>query len=342
MAKLLRESQLYQGVDIIKNGGTVAFRTETVYGLGADATNDEAIKKIFQAKARPQENPLIIHFASLDHLRFFFPNIDSVALSILTKVKSALTILLPKPEDCLISPVAYGGGDFVAVRIPNCNFSKRFIRACGVPLAAPSANTSSRPSTTRWEDVVADLDQKADAVFMGRHSSIGLESTVIHLTPQNTIEVLRQGGASIQLLKNKTGLPVTLATHEEQLKSSPGTRFKHYSPSVPLYIGWPRGYCHETDFTEMVERINNFAATRHTIVLCATQHYRKYPGLTLIPLGRNAKQISYNLFKAIRVAEKMILAGEGSGAIVVEAFEDTDKFLSINERLSKASDGKHV
>ena len=317
ITKLLKESQLKEAAAIIKAGGTVAFRTETVYGLGADAGNPDAVKKIYLAKARPPTNPLIIHFHSIAHLRSHFPNTPDDILRLLTRVKQALTIVLPLPEGSTIAPIALAGNKTVAVRIPACKLARKFIKLCGTPLAAPSANTSTRPSPTRWTDVYDDLNQRIDAIIMSKPSTVGLESTVVF--PNNgTLSVLRQGGVNLLELSRKCNLPVELNSDETKTVRSPGTKFKHYTPSVPLVV--------LADPTEIRTRAEQESA----VILTRTQNQKKYPGLKVIPLGKTAREVASNLFAAIRDHEKT------SALIIVEAMPNTDEFSSIRERLEKA------
>lgn len=264
--QLLKESEIKKAAGIIKSGGVVAFRTETVYGLAADATNPDAVKKVFTAKGRPAVNPLIVHFYSLSELFSRFPNIDCQTRRVLEKIKSAITVILPRPD--FIPLVTTGGLETVAVRVPSCRFARLFIKSCGVPLAAPSANTSTRPSPTRWQDVAEDLDGHIDAILCGKQTQIGVESTVVKVTG-GKIQVLRLGGISTSELTKKTGL----AAEHKPTHESPGTRFKHYAPKCPLYL------------TKDPDRVKDAGAK---VIRCRD-------------LGQNPAK---NLFAAIRDAEK--------------------------------------
>lgn len=312
MTKLLKESDMAQGVAIIKQGGLVAFRTETVYGLGADATNDNAVKKIFIAKSRPQTNPLIVHFHSLKHLKSYI-DVPQEILP-LFRVKGALTVVLKK-GDCNISQFVTGGQDTVACRIPACGFAKKFIKAAGVPIAAPSANTSTRPSPTRWQDVYDDLNNRIEAIFMGGQTKIGVESTVV-LWSGGKINILRQGGVDANTLEKITKLPVAVSKDNAKLVKSPGTKFKHYTPNVPLHI------------------IKEDSSVQSDgVILCRTANKKKYPKTAkIIPLGNTAKQIQANLFAAFRDAEKL-----NPIQILIEQMPNTEEFSSINDRIQKAA-----
>ena len=178
MTQLLTEKQLNIAAQIIKAGGLVAFRTETVYGLGADADNSEAVKKIYAAKNRPQEKQLVMQFASLKDLKEHFPNIvDTTTQKIFKKFKVGLTVVLPND---------------IAVRIPADKFAKKFLRACGVPLVVPSANTSGAPPPTTWNAVYDDLNGRIDAILMSKPCKLGVPSTIIKIE-NGKVKILREG-----------------------------------------------------------------------------------------------------------------------------------------------------
>lgn len=328
MTKLLNEKELLQGVNLIRDGGLVAFRTETVYGLGADATNESAVKKVFAAKTRPTNNPLIVHFHSLKHLLEFFPDISATERDLLKKIPDALTLVLPNPKDSKIAPACLAGQKTVAVRIPSCKFARKFIMACGVPLAAPSANTSTRPSPTRWQDVYDDLNKRIDAIFMGKRTKVGLESTVIQATADK-INVLRLGGASVKKIESVAKLPTQIVASSPK---SPGTKHRHYTPSVPLHV---------LTRNEIKEKAND----GHNIILCLNKNKNHYRNFHVIALGNSATAVGQNLFPAMREAEKIIadLRSNNTGfekvaeTILVEKMPEGEAFVVINERLSKAS-----
>jgi len=325
MTTLFSESKYKQAAQIIKDGGLVAFRTETVYGLGADATNADAISKIYIAKNRPSDNPLIIHFHSIGHLEEYF-DLDIQTKQIIHKVKGPITFILPYPENSKISRAVMGDViDSVAVRIPTCSFSRKFIRACGVPIAAPSANTSTRPSPTRWQDVHADLDGKIAAILCGKQTKVGLESTVVKII-DNTLHVLRHGGVNTIELGKKVGLRVNLGNYSE-ITASPGTRHKHYSPKVPLYIS-----------NDVQRTLDFMLKNKHvkTCVLCLAKNVHLYRDLKCIPMGNSAKEVGKNLYSSLRDAEQI------ADILVIEQMPKTPEFETINERISKASEDKWV
>ena len=215
MSQLLNEKQLKAGVQIIRDGGLVAVRTETVYVLCADALNEAAVRKVFAAKNRPLKKALSIQFPSIKAMVEFFPAMDTATLSVFKSSKSGLTVVLPKPVfKSAVKPIAtsvLAGGDTVAVRIPSDKFMCKFLRACGVPLAVPSANTSGMPFKRSWQEVNDDLGKRIDAIFTSKPCKLGVESTVVQLVTEKgttLIKILRAGAIPPEKLTKKTGLQI--------------------------------------------------------------------------------------------------------------------------------------
>ena len=182
VTKILNDAK--QAGGLIRNGGLVAFPTETVYGLGADATNPQAIDNIFRAKGRPNNNPLIVHLASIDAWHLAARELPSHAVRLLDVfAPGPITIVLPKLER--ICDAATGGLSTVGIRIPASTMAREVCRAAGCPVAAPSANRSGKPSCTTWQAVLEDLDGAIDAVLQGDTCELGIESTVVDCTGRN-------------------------------------------------------------------------------------------------------------------------------------------------------------
>ena len=230
------EAALMRAGEILRNGGLVAFPTETVYGLGANALDADAAKKIYAAKGRPSDNPLIIHIAEArDAERFAYTNEAYYALAE-RFMPGPLTVILPKREN--IPDAVTGGLDSVAVRVPVHPTANALIRHAGVPIAAPSANLSGRPSPTRTDHVVCDMDGRIDMIIGGGDCDVGVESTIISLVTDLPC-VLRPGKITVEELCEV--LPdVTLSSavmgKYEGAPLSPGMRYKHYSPSATVSI----------------------------------------------------------------------------------------------------------
>ena len=224
---------LQKAAMLLGQGELVAFPTETVYGLGANALSEEAVAKIFLAKERPADNPLIVHIAKLEELRLVARSWPQLAETLITHFwPGPLTLVLPrKPE--LASNVS-AGLDTVAVRMPKHPIALQLLRITGLPIAAPSANRSGRPSPTTAEHVLQDMNEAIAAVIDGGSTSEGVESTVLDLSGERPA-ILRPGSVTRDML-----LPYIpdLATepHSEDLKKSPGTRYAHYAPRAAVHV----------------------------------------------------------------------------------------------------------
>ena len=222
---------------LVQAGEVVAFPTETVYGLGANALNPEAVAKIFAAKGRPQDNPLIVHIARKEDINALTTGLNANARKIMEHfMPGPLTIIVPKAE--IIPDVTSAGLDTVGVRFPINKYAQDFILACGCPIAAPSANISGRPSPTNAQDVLEDMQGKVAGILDGGSCGVGLESTVVDTTsPVPTI--CRPGGVTYEMLTEVLGAveidPALLGDKSFKPKS-PGMKYRHYAPKEPVYL----------------------------------------------------------------------------------------------------------
>lgn len=223
-----------EAADFIKRAGVVAFPTETVYGLGANVFDEEAIKKIFAAKGRPTDNPLIAHIADVSQILLLTLNItESARLFIEAFFPGSLTIVLPKAER--VPMIATAGLQTVGVRMPRHELANDFLKACDVPLVAPSANLSSKPSPTTWQAVYEDLNGKIDCILCGEQTEVGLESTVVDCTNRVPL-VLRAGAVTLEQLQSVVSQTRLANTKEDEPARSPGTKHKHYSPLARVVL----------------------------------------------------------------------------------------------------------
>ena len=232
------EIQLHRAAETLRRGGLVVFPTETVYGLGGDATNAEAARKIYAAKGRPSDNPLIIHIASPEDAEKYAITDPIYYRLARAFMPGPLTVILPKRE-CIPSSTT-GGLDSVAVRCPSHPVAHRLIELCGFPIAAPSANLSGKPSPTRAEHVREDLDGRVDCILDGGESEIGLESTIVKIDGDRLI-LLRPGGITYDALciacdRVSIADAVTHQLAENERPLSPGMKYRHYAPSAPLIL----------------------------------------------------------------------------------------------------------
>lgn len=282
---------------ILANGGLVAFPTETVYGLGANALDEEAVKKIYAAKGRPSDNPLIVHVANKEDIAPLVQKITPKAQALIDEFFPApLTIILPKSEK--IGSVVSGGLDTVAVRMPQNETARRVIRASGCPIAAPSANTSGLPSPTKAKYVIDDMMGRIDAVIDGGDCAFGVESTVITLA-EDTPVLLRPGAITKEMIEAVIGrIDVAKAVLEgmkkDEVAASPGMKYKHYAPKAKVVIV-------NADKQQYEDFVN---AKRDAFALCFEDDDVKIPKVTF---GKENDDLSQakELFDALRILDEM-------------------------------------
>lgn len=237
--KILTQTDLKIAAEILENGGLVSIPTETVYGLAANALDGEAVKKIFEAKGRPSDNPLIVHISNIKMLNQLVKEIPENARKLISEFwPGPLTVILPAKS--IVPREVSAGLSTVAIRMPNHPVAIDLIDKCGFPLAAPSANLSGSPSPTSSKHVVDDLDGKIDAIIDGGKCSVGLESTVITFTTK-TPRILRPGGITKDQISSVIGeVEIDPAVLEGisigDKVESPGMKYKHYSPRSKLVL----------------------------------------------------------------------------------------------------------
>ncbi len=223
-------SKIREISEILKSGGIVAFPTETVYGLGANAYNKESIKKVFEVKGRPIDNPLIVHISNLEQLKELVIDIPKDAEKLIDKFWPGPITIIFKKKECVPSEVS-AGLDTIAVRFPSNKIAQAIIKAVG-PIAAPSANSSGKPSGTRARDVLEDLDGKIEGIVVCDSCNIGIESTVFSTF---TNEILRPGKISLEEIKE---IIPSAKIHENKSEKiiSPGMKYKHYAPMARIIL----------------------------------------------------------------------------------------------------------
>ncbi len=231
----LDEKGLDRAAKTLRRGGLVAFPTETVYGLGADATEDTATASIFAAKGRPQFNPLIVHFADADALRRHV-EVTPLAQRLADRFwPGPVTLVLKRRPDSKLSRLVSAGLDTVAVRMPAHGGARDLLRLTDRPIAAPSANASGRLSPTEAAHVAASLDGRVDLILDGGPCRVGVESTVLDATGDAPI-LLRPGGLAVEAVEELTGKPVIHSLHDETAPKSPGMLLSHYAPGLPVRL----------------------------------------------------------------------------------------------------------
>ncbi|NMD70054.1 threonylcarbamoyl-AMP synthase [Bacillus sp. DNRA2] len=235
--KLESYPQITQAATFLKNNEVVAFPTETVYGLGGNAENSDAVAKIFAAKGRPSDNPLIIHIAEPSQLADFVTEVPAKAASLMEHFWPGPLTIIFKKKDGKLSELATAGLSTVAVRMPNHPVALALIMASGLPIAAPSANTSGKPSPTLARHVYEDLDGKIAGIVDGGPTGVGVESTVIDCTDEVPV-ILRPGGVTKEQIEAVIGsVSVDPALkNSEAAPKSPGMKYRHYAPDAPFYL----------------------------------------------------------------------------------------------------------
>lgn len=232
------ENGLQRAAEILRNGGLVAFPTETVYGLGANALMEDAARKVYAAKGRPSDNPLIVHLSDADEAKKYCYTSDLFDRLAECFLPGPLTLILPKRE--LISDGVTGGLATVAVRVPSNPVANRLIRLAGVPVAAPSANLSGKPSCTTFAHVAEDMDGRIDMIIDGGSCQIGLESTILSLIGDRIV-MLRPGGITKEMLEAKgfsvaLDKAVTEKLAENERPLAPGMKYRHYAPEAQVIL----------------------------------------------------------------------------------------------------------
>lgn len=243
--KILKENQISEAAGIIRNGGLVAFPTETVYGLGADALNPEAVAKVYEAKGRPSDNPMIVHIARASDIGQLTPMLSPTIVTLIENFwPGPLTLVVKRKEG--VPDITTGGLDTVGVRMPDSKIALDLINYAGCPIAAPSANISGKPSPTRVEDVIEDLNGKIDGILEGPACRVGIESTVLDVTG-DVPTILRPGIITAENIEAAIGKKVKVdpalyvnrprdVSDESFRPKSPGMKYKHYAPKADMTV----------------------------------------------------------------------------------------------------------
>ena len=319
---------------VIRNGGTVAFPTETVYGLGANALDDEAVRKIFIAKGRPQDNPLIIH-VSTKEISELVKDVPEVAQKIIDKFwPGPLTVILEKKD--IIQNVTSANLNTIGIRMPNSEIALKLIELAERPIAAPSANISGRPSPTEVERCVEDLNGRVDYIIGGESSDIGVESTIVDCTVNPPL-VLRPGGITLEMLKEinpEIELDKALKSkpNDDFKPKAPGMKYKHYAPNAHLKIIKGKNEKTIEIINEIVE--NYIEKGNDVAILTTNENLNKFNNGKVISLGseNDLKEIAKNLFEALRKCDDL-----GVQYILCQGFEENGVGLAIMNRLNKAA-----
>lgn len=322
-----------KAAEIIRNNGTVVFPTETVYGLGANALSGEAVKGIFTAKGRPNDNPLIAHISNMNMLLYLIGSpLSDGAKQIIEKFwPGPLTLIFKKSSKVPYEVTA--GLDTVAIRMPDNKIALELISRSELPIAAPSANISGKPSPTMAEHVIDDMEDKVDMILCGSKCRIGLESTILDLSGEKPV-ILRPGGVTLEELERILG-PVLVnrgGVGEKEVPKAPGMKYTHYAPDADMIIVKGELENIKKKIQELV-RENAGKGLKVGVLACdETEGY--YRDCVVLSLGSrtNAKVIASNVFRRLREFDKI-----GVDIIFAEAFSEKYVGMAVMNRMKKAA-----
>ncbi|KXG76243.1 Threonylcarbamoyl-AMP synthase [Thermotalea metallivorans] len=331
--------KLSEAAEVLRNGGTVAFPTETVYGLGANALDEAALRKIFEAKGRPSDNPLIVHIAQKEDVYPLVADVPEKVTLLMEKFwPGPLTMIFRK--SAAVPHIITAGLDTVAIRMPSHPVARLLIEKAGVPVAAPSANLSGKPSPTRGCHVVEDLLGRIDVIINGGDCSVGLESTVLDVTGEVPM-ILRPGGITKEALEEVLGEVSVDAALERKnetslIPKSPGMKYTHYAPKAEVIVV-------EGDMESIVRKIRQLQQEKEKAglkagIMATDETKDQYENGLVISMGsrKRPETITHRLFRVLRDFDD-----QGVDVILAEAVERKGLGDAIMNRLLKAA-GYHV
>ena len=313
----------------ISNNELVAFPTETVYGLGANALSDDAVKKIFIAKGRPQDNPLILHIGKKDDIKKYVKYINTIQQKLIDKfMPGPISIIFEKND--IVSNVACAGGSTVAIRLPENKVAQNFINACGCPIVAPSANTSKRPSPTLASHVFEDMQGKIPLIIDGGETTVGIESTVVKVEDDSVV-ILRPGKITKEMIEKEISVRALQKTIAGKIVEAPGMKYTHYKPNCDMIIVK----------TNKIPNINKIydeykSNGKNPIILCVNDNLKMYKNKNVRCIGKDSVEASHNLFKIYREIEN------NYDIIIAEYVDNGDMVEGLFNRMSKSAGGKII
>lgn len=344
----LRESKEYikikEASDIIKKGGLVLFPTETVYGIGANGLDEEAVKNIFRAKGRKQDNPLILHISNMDMLIKIAQNISELEYKLMNEFwPGPFTLILNRTK--IVPDVVTSGLDTVGIRMPSGEIAKKLIEYAKVPIAAPSANISGRPSGTNVEDIFEELEDKVDYIIDGGQCKIGVESTVVRVI-DGVPHILRPGKITANEIKKIAGVVVMdkniMGIHKLNEKVlSPGMKYRHYAPNSKCILVYSK------DNEKMVLKINEIAKEyKNPLIVSSTKNVGKYKikniknitnVVEIIDMGEELEEITKNIFTILRKVDTY-----NPNIVLIEGVNQEGIGHALMNRLIRACEHNYV
>lgn len=331
--ELVKDKLIY-AAEVLKEGGLVAFPTETVYGIGANALEVDVVKRIYEAKGRPSDNPLIVHIGDINDVFNYVKEVPEAATPLMEAFwPGPLTLIFEKNEK--IPEAITGGLNTVALRVPSHPIAREIIRLSGLPIAAPSANISGKPSPTDAAHVIEDLSGRVDMIVDGGDANIGLESTVLDMTCKPPM-ILRPGGVTKAMIEEVIGEVVfdrhMLGVEGKETPRAPGMKYRHYAPKGKLTI-------YNGDSQLVIDTINTetrkLEATGSKVGVIATDEDKEtYVCVNVVTIGSesNPDEIAANLFRVLRKMDAL-----GIDHIFTKAFHEEEIGVATMNRLLKAA-----
>ena len=317
---------LLRGAEIIKRGGVVAFPTETVYGLGADAYNADAVAEIYRAKGRPSDNPLIVHIADTEQAEGLVTEFSDAARAVAKAfMPGPVTLILPKSP--AVPNAVSAGLPTVGIRMPSHEVAREFIRECGVPIAAPSANVSAHISPTSAAHVYEDLKGRIPLIIDGGECGVGIESTIIDLS-SDVPTILRPGAVTEEMLTEVLG-EVTTFRGEVKVAKAPGMKYKHYAPKCDTVVA-------DGPDAAAAEYAARRAEGKRYLILARESDCKALGREGVLSLGKTGEEVCRNVYGALRYAEK-----HADGIIFVDLGDD-GICGSVMNRVNKSAGGRRV
>ncbi len=328
-------NKVEEAATYIKKGKIVLFPTETVYGIGANALDENAVNKIFKAKGRASDNPLIVHICNMQMLKNLVQDIGKIEEKLINNFwPGPLTIIFNKKE-CIPNNVT-AGLETVGIRMPSNEIARKLIELAKLPIAAPSANISGKPSGTKIEDIIEELDGKVDYILDSGMADIGVESTVVRVV-DNKVHILRPGKITKEDMQ-KLGIDVVI---EKQIMEecspnekvmSPGMKYRHYAPNTKCLL------VYSDNEKELIEEINKqIKNSSNVLVLGRTNHLEKYNTNNKLDMGESLEDISKNIFTLLRKVDSY-----NANLVIIEGVKKEGLGLAIMNRLIRACEHNYI
>lgn len=328
---------IQKAAEVIKNGGLVLFPTETVYGIGADGLNERAVKKIFEAKGRASDNPLILHVASIDMVEDIAKDISDLEYKLMDAFwPGPFTIVLNKKD--IVPSVVSAGLKTVAVRMPSSEIARNLIVNAGTPIAAPSANISGRPSGTCLTDIYDELADKMDYIIDGGRCEVGIESTVVKVDEKN-VRILRPGKITKEQIEEIAG-SVILDEHvfnvvkNNDVVLSPGMKYRHYAPNSRCLL------IYSDKNNSMVNKVKEISKEyKNPVIICSEENTKLYNNAKTLSYGskENYEEIASNIFRLLREVDKL-----NPDIVLIEGIKKQGIGIAIMNRLLRACSHEYI